>query len=391
MALSVQQRHESAPHPADVSKKTEIPGGHLEILSKTWRSGARYQVENVTQRGGLGVACVVRDRELDRLVAMRVIGIGSEGLPPIPMEELPPGWVERFLEEARILAQLEHPGILPIHDLGLDSEGRLYFTTPLVQGRRLSEKVCPAREQSGGWNHNRVIRAFLQACEAVAYAHQQGVLHRNLKPDNILVGDLGQVYVIDWGVACAHGRPDLHDLRPRTASASMPYDIPTPGTAFTTVAVPNDAPIVTRDGTVLGIPAYMPPEQAHGQMTSLSARSDVYSLGAILYELIQGHGPYLDATPSPSARQVLDGIRAGPPSDLQLPAWKRGAGLVAICNKAMQREPMARYAHAGELVEELRGWIDDQTAADCRPHAFTRLKGWILRLRSFLPGRSVPG
>lgn len=360
-------------------------------MMNTWRSGTRYQVESVIERSGLGFAYVVRDRELDRLVAMKVIGIGSEDQLPISMEALPPAWVERFLEEARILGQLEHPGIVPIHDLGLDSAGRFYFTTALVQGRPWSEVVRLAREQCEGWNLGRASRAFLQACEAVAYAHQHGVLHRNLKPDNILVGDLGEVYVIDWSVACAQGRPDLHDLRPRTASASTPYDVSTPGTPVDSIAAAMDAPIVTRDGTVLGSPAYMSPEQAQGRWTSMSARSDVYSLGAILYALIHGHGPYLDATPSPSAKQVLDAVRSGPPKVLQRPARNRGGGLVNFCNKAMQRDPTARYAHAGELAEDLRGWLDGRVMADPKPQALTRLKGWIRRHRSSLPGKQPPG
>jgi serine/threonine protein kinase len=357
------------------------PGGPLQIMAATWPSGSRYQVEGVVERGGLGIVYAVRDRELDRLLAMKVIGMSSEDHPPIPMEELPPAWVEGFVEEARILARLDHPGIVPIHELGLDPQGRLYFTARLVEGRCLHEIFRLAREHLQGWNIRRASRAFLQACEAVACAHQLGVLHRNLRPDAIVVGELGEVYVLDWGVACSMRGKDLHDLRPRTASASMPYDASTPGTPPDSDTSAKDAPIITRDGTVLGIPAYMSPEQAHGRMESVGTRSDVYSLGAMLYELIKGHGPYLDASPPPSGKQVLDAVRSGPPTAIALPANDPFAGLVPPCNKAMSRDPLARHGDAGELVGDLRAWLDGPIKPEQQTGAFAKLKSWILRHR----------
>ncbi len=393
MALSARRPHDGSPHypPAPVRTPTPTPtptpnpadpGHRLDVREETWPSGSRYRVEGLFEQAGLGLTYAVRDRELDRVVAMKVIGMGAEDHPFLPMEELPPAWVERFIEQAQILAQLEHPGIVPIHELGLDPKGRLYFTTRRVRGRCLSEVVRLAHEEAEGWNISRVLRAFLQACETVAHAHQHGILHRDLHPDALLVGDLGEVYVIDWDLARFRRRKDLHDLEPRPASASVPYDAS--GTASTPLSTdtPHASPIVTRDGTVLGTPAYMPPEQAQGRTESLGPRSDVYSLGAILYELLAGNAPYLEGTPCPSSKQVLDAIRAGPPTPIVLRAVHPLHGLMALCNRAMERNPLDRYADAGELAQDLRQWLDGLLVPVRPDGTLARIKAWILRDRS---------
>ena len=378
MARFASRRHEGSPRSATASDPTD-PEAPLEVSRETWPSGSRYRVEGVFQQVGMGFAYAVRDRDLDRLVAMKIIGMDSEDRPFVPMEELPPAWVERSIEEVRILAQLDHCGIVPIHEFGLDPRGRLYFTTRRVPGRCLSEILRLTRRQSEGWNLGRVLRAFLQACETVAHAHQHDILHRNLQPDAILVGDLGEVYVVDWGIARCSQKKDLHDLELRPASASVPFDPSAQAAPPVTDEIPHPPPIVTRDGNVLGTAAYISPEHAKSRTESIGPRSDVYSLGAILYELLAGHAPYLDGTPLPSPKQVLDAVRGGPPKRITLRARDPLHGLVAVCNRAMDRNPLDRHADARELVEDLRQWLDGRLVPVRRGGMLDRIKAWIFR------------
>lgn len=350
----------------------------------SWVPGGRYRVEGVVARGGMGVIYAVRDRELDRVVAMKVIGTGVGAGGPVPLDELPPAWVDRFVEEARVTAQLDHPGVVPVHEIGLDPEGRLYFAMKLVKGRSLGSIFKLAREKGEEWNLTRAVGALVRAAQAVAHAHEQGVIHRDLKPDNIMVGRLGEVYVMDWGVARAADRRDVHEVRPATPGPGRDGRRAVDaiqGEPPRTERPTGDSPLVTRDGTVLGTPAYMSPEHAEGRVEDLGPASDVYSLGAVLYELLAGHAPYVPAGPRPSARAVLEAIRHGPPPAIGSLARAMPAELVAICTKAMQRDPRQRYANAGELAEDLEAWLDGRVVRAHRTGALAELKAWILRNR----------
>ncbi|MCP5519354.1 MAG: protein kinase [Verrucomicrobiales bacterium] len=338
-----------------------------------WSPGGRYRVEGVVARGGMGVVYAVRDRELDRVVAMKVIGTGAGADGPVPLDDLPPAWVDRFVEEARVTAQLDHPGVVPVHEIGLDPEGRLFFTMKLVSGQSLGKIFQLAREHRDDWSLTRAIGALLRAVQAVAHAHEHGVIHRDLKPDNIMVGRLGEVFVMDWGVARAADRRDVYEIRPANASAAAASRTP-PRQA-------GDSPLLTRDGTVLGTPAYMSPEHAAGRVEELGPASDVYSLGAVLYELLAGHAPHMEPGARRSARAVLEAIRHGPPLAIEKLARAMPDELVAICGKAMQRDPRRRYANAGELAEDLQAWLDGRVVRAHRTGALAELQAWILRNR----------
>lgn len=372
-------RHPGPPsrRPAETSLESPAPDSPFN----PWPQGSRYRIEGIVARGGMGIIYAIRDRELNRTLAMKVIGPTSPGQTPIRLEELPPAWVERFVEEAQITAQLDHPGIVPVHEIGLDPQGRLYFTMKLVQGQRLGDVFRLAQANQEGWNLARAIRALLQAAQAVAHAHEHGVIHRDLKPDNIMVGRLGEVYVMDWGVARAADRLDLHELRPALPtlpareSSAHPPTASSPGDRDG-----SDSPrLVTLDGTVLGTPAYMSPEHAHGRTAEIGPASDVYSLGAILYELLTGQPPYLVPGTHSSAREILEKVRAGPPTSIRRLGIRPPAELVAICDRAMDRNPQARYRNALELVEDLRAWLDHRVVKAHRTGALAELKAWILR------------
>jgi serine/threonine protein kinase len=200
----------------------------------------------------------------------------------------------RFLEEAQITGQLDHPGIVPVHELGLDSTGRVFFTMKLVKGRDLKsifELVFTGRED---WNETRALTVLLKVCEALAYAHKKGVIHRDLKPANVMVGAFGEVYVMDWGLARVLGREDTHDLRlqPEPGASSLRTERKEEREEA------PDSPLFTMDGDVVGTPCYMPPEQARGEVERLGPRADVYAIGAMLYHLLARQMPYT----SPGAR-----------------------------------------------------------------------------------------
>jgi len=222
---------------------------------------ARYALEGEVARGGMGVIWRVRDCDLSRTLAMKVMtgGAGSSQQAADATKKL---GLARFLEEAQVTAQLDHPGIVPVHEVGFDEQGRPFFTMKLVKGRDLNEIFKLAREEKEDWNLPRAVGVVVKACQALAYAHSKGVIHRDLKPANFMVGRFGEVFVMDWGLAKITGRKDLHDIRPaNTQLTSASLHSPRRDAAEST----PDSPLITMDGSVVGTPAYMPPEQARGR------------------------------------------------------------------------------------------------------------------------------
>ena len=283
---------------------------HLRRVAARPELPERYRLDSLIGKGGMGEVWAAHDRVLDRDVAVKVIA-----------DELAAPELTRRLErEALILARLEHPGIVPVHDAGTLPDGRAFYVMRLVRGERLDEHA--ARDHPLG----ELLRLFARVVEPVAYAHAHGIMHRDLKPSNVMIGPFGEVLVIDWGVAHVAGDPGVaHGTRPAAAGHSSD--------------TLRDDP-VTHPGSVLGTPGFMAPEQAAGG--PVDARTDVYGLGAILGSLLLGRTD----VPRPLAA-IVARARAEAPAERYQSASALGADIVAF----LDRLPVSAYREG--LLERL--------------------------------------
>jgi serine/threonine protein kinase len=282
-------------------------------------SGTRYEALGVLGRGGMSTVFRARDRELQREVALKVMDPAQGG----------EGAAARLRNEARVLARLEHPGLVPVHDAGTLPDGRVFYVMRLVRGRRLDEHARQERSLPA------LLRLFERVCEAVAFAHAQGVLHRDLKPANVMVGPFGEVLVLDWGLAklVEPAAPSPAALLPRgDARREAPAE---PALA--------DAPTRTQRGTVLGTPGYMAPEQARGDVDRLDQRADVYALGTMLRSLLEAR-----AAPPPRALRAVAGKASAPDPAERYPTV---SALAADVSRFLSAEPVE--AHRERLPERL--------------------------------------
>ena len=289
----------------------------------------KYRLLDELGRGGMGAVYLAEDTVLGRHVALKVVATGAAG----------GGTAERLWNEARVLARLEHPGIVPVHDAGALPDGRIFYAMKRVDGRRLDELVrdLPLLER---------LRAFQRLCEPVAFAHARGVVHRDLKPENVMVGPFGEVLVMDWGVA--KRRDDAG-----RAAAGPPGE----GRGDGPVAAPTD----TAHGTVLGTPAYMAPEQARGDVERVDARADVYALGAILYYMLTGRPPGPTGAVDEAETRTWPayaGPRPGPITPPRRLVASVPAALEAVCLKALADAPEDRYPGAQELAADVARFLE---------------------------------
>jgi formylglycine-generating enzyme required for sulfatase activity len=307
----------AAPAP-DVPALADI-GGTLD--------GGRYELGHELGRGGYGAVLLAQDRAVGRAVAVKVLR---------PEAGAGPADVERFLAEARITGQLEHPSVVPIYDLGVRADGQPFYTMRVVARRSLRD-LLRSPDARREWPLARLCVTFAQVCRAMAYAHARGVVHRDLKPENILVGDYGEVYVADWGIA-----------KVLEAAPAPGARVPTPLPEGTGRRTP------TQLGTILGTPGYMSPEQAFGDAPELDPRSDLFALGVILYEVLTGRRPFEGATALAVLTRTV-GADPTPPREL-LP----GCPLLLedLCLRCLAKRPADRPASAAELAAEIEAWLE---------------------------------
>lgn len=322
----------------------------------------RYTLSHLHATGGIGRVWLAHDATLRRDVALK---------------ELRPDRIansviqSRFLREAQVTGQLEHPGIVPIYEVGRrpDDESP-YYTMRFIRGRTLAEAADAYHRhhrntEDGPLEFRKLLTAFIGICNAVAFAHSRGVLHRDLKPQNIVLGSFGEVMVLDWGLA-----------RVMEESESGPTYVDLEST--------DDAD-ATRAGQVLGTPAYMSPEQASGKLELLGQATDVYGLGAILYHLIANRPPFEGSSQSDVVRRVKE---ESPPTLREVGA-DCPPPIEAVCLKALARETKDRYPSATMLAEEVQRWLADEPVQAFSDPLSVRVGRWMRRHRSIVTAASV--
>jgi serine/threonine protein kinase len=339
----VRQALDAVPGP-DVRQSLGLPpadGPAVPPTKSLLPEQSRFALTRVHKEGGLGRVWVARDARLNREVAFKEIK---------PQHAASPEARRRLLQEAQITGQLEHPNIVPVYEYGRwPVSDEPFYAMKFVAGQTLSEAVAAhhtARRagEAEGPGRRHLLGAFVSVCQAVAYAHARGVLHRDLKPANVVLGRFGEVIVLDWGLAKVLGGPE--------AEGDLPQ-----------VSLSEEARAGVSSGRgLLGTPAYMAPEQADRRLDLVDRRTDVYGLGAVLFEILTGRPPYEGPDTDAVCRRILTEetprARAAEPS---VPA-----GLDAICARAMARGRAERYAGVSELADAVRRWLDDEPLAAYR-------------------------
>jgi serine/threonine protein kinase len=328
----------------------------------------RFQIIRSHARGGLGEVYLAQDVEVGREVALKEI---QQQYADDQLHR------ERFVREAEVTGRLEHPGIVPVYGLGAYADGRPYYAMRFVRGNSLADAIRdyhspPGKEQRTATQRNlelrRLLRNFYEVCQAVEYAHGKGVLHRDLKPGNIMLGRHGETLIVDWGLAKVGG------VNGHAAEAGTETVTAVPGTQTPTG---GDSSAQTAPGSAIGTPSYMSPEQAAGELDSLGPASDVFCLGATLYQILTGRPPYSGKTAAEVQQLALRG-EYRPPRSVHSAVPRR---LDAICRKAMALQPADRYATARALAEDIEAYLADEPLAALPETFASRLSRWERRRR----------
>jgi WD40 repeat protein/serine/threonine protein kinase len=353
--------------------------GSPSTADRAGSSGARFQILRPHASGGLGEVFVARDGDLNREVALKEIQARHADSPQNRA---------RFVREAEVTGGLEHPGIVPVYALGQYPDGRPYYAMRFIRGTSLKQAIeryhnpppsPPLRGRRAGRQGvqrnlelRQLLGHFIAVCNAIAYAHNRGVVHRDLKPSNIMLGEFGETLVVDWGIAKVLACPE-----PQGRGQDSTCQFPLPLSS-------SDSEL-THTGQALGTPAYMSPEQAAGRHDQLGPASDIYSLGATLYHLLTGRTPFARSPTSDVLTQVKRGDFPQPRRvKRQVPP-----ALEAICLRAMALQPQARYPSAKALADDLEHWLADEAVTAHVERWPERLERWARHHKGWVWGMAA--
>ena len=307
------------------------------LLPEEFLRDKKYDIGKVVAQGGMGAILDAKEATTERRVAMKVMLDGSS-----------PDDLTRFIAEAKVTAQLEHPNVIPVHELGIDENGQPFYTMKMVRGitlRKVLELLADGTPETvKKYPLSALLTVFQKVCDALAFAHSKGVIHRDLKPENLMLDDFGVVLVMDWGLAKVIGKSESVDIT-RSIVRTLP-----PESASATIA-----------GTIMGTPQYMSPEQARGEVETLNGRSDIYALGAILYHILALRPPVTGRTAAEVVNKVAQGeveplTAPKPTKTSHLPAGRVPDSLAAVVRKAMGFEKAARYGQVADLQRDLTAY-----------------------------------
>ncbi len=331
----------------------------------------RFTIERPHAQGGLGQVSLAIDGQLKRPVALKEIR------PDRRSDEAR----RRFINEAEITGQLEHPGVVPIYALERDAAGEPYYAMRFIQGRPLSEAIKAYHQEPTALSFREMLQRFVSVCQTLAYAHKQGIIHRDLKPANVMLGEYGETLVVDWGLAkrvdsgqlSVVGGESGADPSCREATVSAPA---------ATTPTPSDG---TQSGQALGTPAYMATEQACGDWERVGPAADIFSLGAMLYELLTGRRPLQGK----DVYEVIENAKAGCFSPPRQVARDVPRPLEAICLRAMAAMPKERYGTARDLATDIEHWLADEPVAAFAEPFTDRARRWMRRHRVWVSSAVV--
>ena len=351
------------PHLPVGSELETVVGDHRAERAAPHPDG--YEVLGEVGKGGMGVVYEARESRLGRVVALKTPKAGG-------------GDHRRFLTEARIAAALEHPGIVPVHELVTPNGGDPFYTMKLVRGRRLDDAIRefhthPDPPAGREVERRRLLEACLAVIRTMAFAHSKGYVHRDLKPANIVLGEYGETVILDWGLA------------KRLAEKSDPGAEPEVFGGFLRSAPRGAGDGLTMQGEILGTPAYMAPEQAAGRIDLVDERSDVYALGAILYHVLTNAPPHTAA----NAREVLRLVRDAEPPPPREVARDVPRPLEAVCLRAMAKDRDDRYPAAADLARDLERFLDGEPVSAYRERPAERFARWSRRHRTLVATATV--
>ncbi len=344
----------------NISPRSAEPGteAYERVLPRC--KPGRYAVKKFHARGGMGEVWQAEDLDIGRPIALKRLRFERTDQ------------AARFLAEAQITGQLEHPGIVPVHDLGTDEDNRPFYIMSFVGGRTLKDVIAdyysphPSGTEPREVQRLRLLEAFVKICQTVAYAHSKGVIHRDLKPDNVMLGPYGETVVLDWGLAKVQGRPEE------------------PAPAGYVHLSGGDTSTATQYGTVIGAPPYMAPEEAEGKATEADERTDVYLLGGTLYEILTGRAPRQGS----SKDEMIELARTVPPVPPRQVNAQVPRALDAICMRALAHRKQDRYASAAELAQEVQRYLAGEPVAAFAEPCPARAWRWCKRHQRAL-GRSA--